>query len=137
MEDREFRVEAIAKFARRLAALGHELAKASDDLANSLSHSPNVAVRQATKISPDETVRAYQDLRKQCEDADADTLQRTIDEFVRSHSKQYIRVFIQSNDLPLSTRDSKNKVAKELRQLLLESAAISAPLLPVRTASSR
>jgi len=136
MEDQELRVEAIAKFARRLGALAKEIAKASDDLVDSLTAPEKAKVHERLLISPEETVRAYENLKRQCERIDPNTIERIIGEFVHSHSKEYIRAFIQNNYLPLSTKDSKDKLVRGLRQLLIESAAISAPVISVRSASS-
>lgn len=131
MERQDLQVKTIAKFARKASALAKELAKAFDELANSLDFPVKENLYERKAIVPEETVDDYAQLRGKCEGVDSETLGKIVEGFVQSHSKEYMKTFIQSNNLPLSTKDSKVDIAKGLRQLLAQSAAISARVTPV------
>lgn len=62
--------------------------------------------------------------RLQDQNGDSQGVEQVLKEFVSKKSKAELRAFIRANDLPIATKESRQKIALQLAQLLRVGATV-------------
>ncbi len=91
---------------------------------------PPLPKRQKVRKSVQSSQRPEDEMKELWKQLESEYLQRghsAAFEFVKKHTKPFLRAFVKANNLPVDRKGSKDKVAEQLIQLLAVGKAISRP----------